>query len=172
MKKTIVALLLVLCMAALFAATTKTQTIVLVSVVEETKPCFSLDVAYVKNGYAFNSGDEVSIHSYNVKEDVQVKLNVWQDFSNYKGKMGISISVSELSCGSFSTSGLSLSGNVTLQSGGCAFVNFGNIEFSLNYDGRPIGEEVVAEVYVNYNGNSLLPEGEYVSYIRMTYEAE
>ena len=171
MKKTMVALLLVFCMAALFAATTVTQTITLVSVVEEIRPCFAMEVVFVENGYAVSYGSEASIHTCNIKEDVRATIHVSQTLSNFTGLVEVNISFTELTCNNYSTSGARVSGSVVENHGrsGYATVSKNAINFVVEYNGKAVDESVAAEVSIQYNGNSNLPEGEYVSHVRMSY---
>ena len=169
MKKAIVVLLLVLCTAALFAATI-TQTITLVSVVEEVRPCFAMEVVSVENGYFNSYGNEAAIYSCNVKDDVKAKLHIVQSLSRFTGTVDVKVSFTELTCNGFSTSGARVSGSVIENHGRCgeATVSKNAIDFTIEYNGRAISESVAAEVLIEYNGNSRLPEGEYVSYVMMS----
>lgn len=173
MKKAIVAMLLVFCMTALFAATTiGTQTIILVSVVEETRPSFSLEVKNVVNGFVLsNNGSEAIIEAFDVKKDVSVSFDVCQSFSNFKGSVDVSISVSELCCNGFSTKGMKLNGQVNEIKGrtGYSVVSNNTIDLYFDYTGEAVHDGSAAEVSINYNGNPALPDGEYISYVRMSY---
>ena len=174
MKKVIAVLLLIICTAVLFAATTYTQTIVLMSVVEQTKPRFGLEIAYIENGYAVNSGNEVIIHSIDIRENTYVGINVCQSFSRFKGEVEIKISVSELCCEKYHTEGLKLSVN-SLDTGGrkrqvSIYENICILD--LNYTGKAITDSIVADILIEYNGNQNLPKKDYVSYIKVSYEAK
>lgn len=170
MKKAIVALMLVICAATLFAATT-TQTIVLMSVVETKRPSFSLEVANVINGYVKHStGDEVAIGTLNVQHDVRADLVISQTESRFYGQVELDITVTELYHEGYHTNGLKLSGNVINMKGreGSLSVCGNSAHIELNYSGCMV-EANVAELSVEYNGNPSLPEGEYVSLIVMSY---
>lgn len=170
MKKAIVVLLLVLCMATLFAATIRTQTITLVSVVEEVRPCFVMEVVSVENGYYDSYGNEAAIYSCNVKNDVKARLNIVQTLSRFTGTVDVKVSFTELTCNGFSTSGAKVSGSIIENHGrsGGTTVSDNAIDFTIEYNGKAISESVAAEVLIEYNGNSRLPEGEYVSYVMMS----
>lgn len=169
MKKAIVALMLVICAATLFAAT-HTQTIVLMSVVEPVKPSFTMNVAYVENGYASQAnGSEVTIHSCNIKENVTAQINIFQSLSRFTGEVEVSVSVSELTCNGHSTRGLRLAGNVLETNGRTGFstVSENTVKFDLQYSGV-VQESLAAQLIVEYNGDGNLPEGDYVSYVIMS----
>ena len=173
MKKAMVALML-LCAATLFAGTV-TRTITLVSVVEEVKPDFGLDVSDVLNGNSeCLSNSEVSISSLDIKKDTQATLVVYQSLSKFRGQVDLCIKVSELSYEGYSTSGLALSVNLNEARGrmGFFYTNGSLIRICLNYNGTAIDESKVAEIKVLYKGNEDLPEGNYVSYVSMIYEAK
>jgi len=170
MKKAIVALMLVICAATLFAATT-TQTIILMSVVETKRPSFSLEVANVINGYVKHStGDEVSIGTLNAQHDVKADLVISQTESRFYGQVELDIIVTELYHEGYHTNGLKLSGNVINMKGreGSLSVCGNSAHIELDYSGCMV-EANVAELSVEYNGNPSLPEGEYVSLIVMSY---
>lgn len=172
MKKAIVALMLVICAATLFAASWS-QTIVLVSVVEARRPDFNLDVASIQNGYAEHStGSEVAIHALDIREDTTVALNVMQSFSNFAGQVVIGVKVSELVWDRYSTKGMQISSSVIDAVGrtGYTEVSGQNVQIVLDYNGRAVTDSVAAEISVRYNGNQNLPAGDYVSYITMSYE--
>ena len=171
MKKAIVALMLVICAATLFAANVFTQTIVLVSVVETKRPDFTLEVANVVNGYVKHSnGDEVAIGTLNAQHDVKADLIVSQTESRFYGKVELDITVTELYHEGFHTNGLRISGNVINMKGreGSLSVCGNSAHIELEYSGSMV-EADVAELSVEYNGNPSLPEGEYVSLIVMSY---
>lgn len=173
MKKAMVALMLVLCATTLFAAT-HTQTIVLMSVVESVKPSFTMNVAYVENGYANKVNDsEVTIHSCNIKEDVTAQIDIYQSLARFTGAVEVSVTVSELTCNGYSTKGLRLAGNVFETKGRTGFstVSENTIRFDLQYAGV-VQESLAAQLFVEYNGDSNLPEGDYVSYVVMSYMAK
>ena len=175
MKKAIVAMLLVFCMTALFAATTTTQTIILVSVVEEIRPSFSLEVKNVANGFVLsNNGSEAIIEAFDVKKDVSVNFSVYQSLSRYKGGVDVSITISELRCNNFSTKGMELCGQVNEITGrtGYSVISGNTIDLYFDYSGSTVGCSSAAEISVKYNGDSSLPEGEYISYITMSYVVE
>ena len=169
MKKAIVVLLLVLCTAALFAATI-TQTITLLSVVEEVRPCFTMEVVSVENGHSNSYGNEAAIYSCNVKDDVKAKLNITQSLSRFTGIVDVKVSFTELTCDGFSTSGARVSGSIIENHGRCGrtTVSKNAIDFVIDYNGKAVDESVAAEILIEYNGNSALPEGEYVSYVMMS----
>ncbi len=175
MKKAIVAMLLVFCMAALFAATITTQTIVLVSVVEEVRPGFSLKVNDVVNGFVLsNNGSEAIIEAFDVKKDVSVNFSVYQSLSRYKGGVDVNITISELCCNGFSTKGMELYGQINEIAGrtGYSVVSGNSIDLYFDYTGKTVDYSSAAEISVKYNGDSSLPEGEYISYIKMSYVVE
>ena len=175
MKKAIVAALLVLCMATLFAATITTQTVILVSVVEPIRPSFNLEVKNVVNGFVLlNNGTEAVIETFNVEKDVSVNLNICQSISKFKGSVDVDITISELYCNGFSTKGMKLSGQVNEIAGrtGYSVVSGNTVELHLNYNGKTIESSTAAEVSVEFNGNPNLPSGEYISYITMSYVVE
>ena len=175
MKKAIVVMLLVFCMAALFAATITTQTIVLVSVVEEIRPSFSLEVNNVANGFVLsNNGSEAIIEAFDVKKDVSVNFSIYQSLSRYKGGVDVSITISELRCNNFSTKGMELCGQVNEVVGrtGYSVVSGNTIDLYFDYSGSAVDCSSAAEISVRYNGDSSLPEGEYISYIKMSYVVE
>lgn len=174
MKKAMVALLMIICAATLFAATWS-QTIVLVSVVEQVRPEFTLEAAYVENGYAHNtSSSEISIESHNVKENVKAEFIVSQYMSRYCGQVEIRVSVTELYCGRYHTDGLRMSSYVVDTKGrsGSSFITDNCIAFDLTYDGRTVDDSIVAGFTVEYEGNDNLPEGTYVSHIVMAIESK
>lgn len=172
MKKAIAVLILVLSACVLFAAT-NVQTIVLMSVVEEVKPSFNLEVAYIENGYARYQKNEVAIHSCNIKEDTYAEINLWQSLSRYSGRVEVSISVSELMWNGYFTDSLKMRGEVTDTFGRTGSLNIqkNTASLDLTYTSA-VRESVVAKLFVAYNGNSALPDGDYVSHIVMTYEAQ
>ena len=174
MKKAIVVMLLVFCMAALFAATITTQTIVLVSV-EEVRPGFSLKVNDVVNGFVLsNNGSEAIIEAFDIKKDVSVNFSVYQSLSRYKGGVDVNITISELYCNGFSTKGMELYGQINEIAGrtGYSVVSGNSIDLYFDYTGKTVDYSSAAEVSVRYNGDSSLPEGEYISYIKMSYVVE
>jgi len=174
MKKAIIALMMVFCAVTLFAATWS-QTIVLVSVVEQVRPEFTLEAVYVENGYARNtSSSEVSIESHNVKEDVKADFVISQFLSRYCGQVEIRVFVTDLVCGKYHTDGLKLSSYVTDIKGrsGSSFITENCVAFDLTYDGRTVEDSMVAGFTVEYEGNANLPEGEYVSHIMMMVESK
>lgn len=174
MKKAIVVLLLVLSAAVLFAET-RVQTIVLVSVVERVTPNFSLEVEYVENGYAHNtSSHEVEVFTHDVDKNVQAHLVVWQDLSRYAGDVKITVSATELWWNGFHTEGLQISGRScdVLGRTGQVSINNNSVVFNVNYTGKCILESPVAEVTVDYQGNSQLPRETYVSQISMVIESK
>jgi len=174
MKKAIVALLLVICAATLFAATWS-QTIVLVSVVEQVRPEFTLEAVYVENGYAdYTSSSEVSIESHNVKENVKADFVINQYLSRYCGEVEIRVSVTDLYCGKNHTDGLRMSSYVVDTKGrsGNSFITDNCVAFDLTYDGRAVDNSIVAGFTVEYEGNDNLPEGTYVSHIVMAIESK
>lgn len=174
MKKAIIALMMVFCAVTLFAATWS-QTIVLVSVVEQVRPEFTLESVYVENGYARNtSSSEVSIESHNVKEDVKADFVISQFLSRYCGQVEIRVFVTELICGKYHTDGLKLSSYVTDIRGRkvSSFITDNCVAFDLTYDGKAVDNSSVAGFTVEYEGNSNLPEGEYVSHITMLVESK
>ena len=173
MKKAIVALMTIMCAATLFAAT-HTQTIVLMSVVEPVKPSFTMNVAYVENGYAdIKNSSEVTIHSCNIKEDVTAQIDIFQSLSRFTGEVEVSVSVSELTCNGYSTKGLRLTGNVLETKGRTGFseVSENTVKFDLQYSGV-VQESLAAQLFVEYNGDSTLPNGDYVSYVVMSCVAK
>ena len=170
MKKAIVALMLVICAATLFAASWS-QTIVLMSVVEIERPNFSLEVANVINGYVKHStGDEVAIGTLNAQHDVKANLFVRQTDSRFSGRVELDITFTELYHDGYHTEGMKISGNVIEKEGreGSLSVLGNNVQIDLDYS-RCVSESNVAELSVEYNGNPNLPEGEYVSLIMMSY---
>ena len=173
MKKAIVALMMIMCAATLFAASWS-QTIVLVSVVEEVRPHFGLEVAYVENGYAVGSGNEVSIHSLDIKKDTHAEINVRQGLSRFRGEMEVRISVSELCCEGNHTSGLRISANGTDTEGRLSrtIINGNVCILNFFYSGKTLEESTVANISVDYRGNENLPNGDYISYITMSYEVK
>ena len=171
MKKAIVALMLVICAATLFAANVFTQTIVLVSVVETKRPDFTLEVENVINGYVKHStGDEVAIGTLNAQHDVKANLVVRQSESRFSGKVELDITITELYHEGFHTNGMRISGNMIEKEGreGSLAVFGNSVQIELDYS-RCVMESEVAEISVDYNGNPNLPEGEYVSFIVMSY---
>lgn len=170
MKKTMVITLLLLCMITLFAATT-TQTITLVSVVKEAVPCFTMEVVNVRNGNSNFNSNEATIRSCDIKKDVSTKLNIVQTLSRFTGSIELNISFTELTYNGFSTSGARVSGFIKENYGrsGYTTTSSNSIDLVINYNGIPIDNSVAAEVFIEYNGNSTLPKGEYVSCIRMSY---
>ena len=174
MKKAIVIALMVMGMALLFAANW-TQTIILMSVVEAIRPDYTLEVAYVENGYANRtSASEVMVCSHDVSKDVRANLFIAQSLSRYKGEVEITISAEELHWNGYHTDGLNISANLVSINGRDGFVqeNGKSVVISLNYDGKTIDNSVVADIEVAYKGNSNLPQGDYVSHIRMVVEAK
>lgn len=170
MKKAIVALMLVICAATLFAASWS-QTIVLVSVVEIERPNFRLEVANVTNGYVKHStGDEVAIGTLNAQHDVKADLFVRQTDSRFRGMVELDITFTELYHDGYHTEGMKISGNVIEKEGreGSLSVIGNKVQIDLDYS-RCVMESNVAELSVEYNGNPNLPEGEYVSLIMMSY---
>lgn len=174
MKKAIVALMLVLSAAVLFAATS-TQTIILMSVVEQVRPDFILESTYVENGYVQKaSKSEVSILSHNVKEDVRANFQISQTLSRFTGEVEITVSVSELYCDRYHTDGLRLSSWVkdTDNRYGHTIINDNTVNFNFTFVGGTIESQVVGGFTVEYHGNDNLPEGTYVSYITMMIESK
>lgn len=174
MKKVMAIFLMVIGMAALFAAT-NVQTIVLVSVVEEKAPVFCLVPGYVENGYIHNvSGHEAAVEAFDIRKNVSARFDIMQSDSRYEGAVKITVSASELEWNGFRTKGLQMSGSVNETKGRTGWTQaFGNsLEITLNYTGSGISESVVAEVSIDYSGDSNLPQGTYVSYVRMVVEAE
>lgn len=174
MKKAIIALMMAFCAVTLFAATWS-QTIVLMSVVEQVRPEFTLEAVYVENGYARNvSSSEVSIESHNVKEDVKADFVINQFFSRYRGQVEIRVFVTDLACGKYHTDGLKLSSYVTDIKGrnGSSFITENCVAFDLTYDGRTVEDSMVAGFTVEYEGNANLLEGDYVSHITMLVESK
>ena len=172
MKKAIVAILLIICMATLFAATTVTQTITLISVVEEVRPHFSLEAKNITNGFILsNNSAEVMVEAFDIKKDVSAEFNILQSFSNFKGSAEIDITVSELHYDEFHTKGMKLSGEVNETDGriGYSIISGNIIKLYLDYSGKYIDDSVAAEISIKYNGDSNLPNGEYVSYVTMSY---
>ena len=173
MKKAMVVFLMLLGMAVLFAGTWK-QTIVLVSVVEEVSPEYSLGIAYVENGYAERiSGNEVLVGSHNVGKDVKADLFICQSLSRYKGEVKITVSASELSFKGYRTEGLEISGLVNQVYGRYGYTEnrSNDLVIHLDYNGKAIEDSVVAEVSIRYKGNENLPQGDYVSHVRMVIES-
>lgn len=173
MKKAMVVLMLLLSAAVLFAGS-YVQTIVLMSVVEEVEPGFCLEVSHVENGYGYTtSGKEASIVSCNVKENVKADFNIRQDFSRYRGEIGITVSVSELCWNGYHTENLQISGKVNEVGGrwGYAEISGNEIKFNLNYSGY-VEISSAAEFSVEYNGNQQLPNETYVSYVTMVVEVK
>lgn len=174
MKKAIIALLMVLCAVTLFAAT-QVQTIVLVSVVEELIPEFFLEETYIENGYVSKlSRNELLVGSHDVSKDVEVGLCVNQLMSRYQGDVRVTISAEELHWKSYHTEGLEISGQVSDVLGRHGLVtrlDKNSIVIQLNYSGKTVNDSSVADVMVRYNGNSRLPQGDYVSHITMVVEA-
>lgn len=174
MKKAMVALLMIICAATLFAATWS-QTFILTSVVEEVRPGFSLKVNDVVNGFVLSNNDsEAIIEAFDVKKDVSVNFSVYQSLSRYKGGVDVNITISELYCNGFSTKGMELYGQINEIAGrtGYSVVSSNNIDLYFDYTGKAIDYSSAAEISVRYNGDSSLPEGEYISYIRMSYVVE
>ena len=166
--------MLVLSAVTLFAAT-HVQTIVLVSVVEEVKPCFGLEVSYVENGYGYNtSKNSVSIESHNVAENVRAEFSIWQTMSRYMGEVEIKVSVSELYWNGYHTDGLKISAQTLDICGRHGLVEYSDksISIHLTYEGKAIMDSVVAEFSVEYNGDSRLPQETYVSYVQMMVESK
>ena len=166
--------LMVIGMAALFAVT-HVQTVVLVSVVEEVNPVFSLVPGYVENGYVRNvSSHEAVVEAFDIKKDVRVQFDILQSLSRYEGTVKITVSASELEWNGFKTQGLQISGSVneTVGRTGWSQTSGNSLELTLNYNGRGVAESTAAEVSINYNGNSEFPQGAYVSYVRMVVETK
>lgn len=172
MKKAIIALIVLLSASVLFAATV-VQTIVLVSVVEEIKPYFNLEVNYIENGYVDYQKDEVTIHSCNIKEDTYAEISLQQSLSRYAGRVDVSISVSELSWEGYSTNNLKMRGEIANTYGrvGSFDIRKNIANLNLTYTSA-IQESTVAKLFITYNGDSTLPDGDYVSHIVMTYKAK
>ena len=174
MKKVMAIFLMVIGMAALFAAT-NVQTIVLVSVVEEMAPVYCLVPGYVENGYVRNvSSHEAAVEAFDIRKDVRVQFDILQSESRYEGTVKITVSASELEWNGFRTKGLQISGSVNETAGrtGWTQVSGNSLEIVLDYTGRGVSESVAAEVSIDYSGDSNLPQGTYVSYVRMVVEAE
>ena len=174
MKKAIIALVMVFCAVTLFAATWS-QTVVLVSVVEQVKPEYVLEAVYVENGYANRtSSSEISIESHNVKEDVRAEFVISQYLSRYCGQVEIRVFVTDLVCGKYHTDGLRMSSYVTDIRGrhGSSFITDNCVAFDLTYDGKAVDDSMVAGFTVEYKGNENLPDGDYVSHITMTIESK
>ncbi len=162
-------------MATLFAATIGTQTITLISVVEEVRPSFSLEVENVANGYVIsNKGSEAVIGTLNAQENVSAKINVWQTLSRFKGSADVNITISELHYEDFSTKGMKVSGCLSKVDGREGYISSSEneVRIRLDYCGITVFDSSVAEIFIDYNGDSSLPNGEYVSYITMSYVVE
>jgi len=174
MKKAIAVLLVVLSMAFLFAVSW-TQTIVLMSVVEGLKPEYSLDVVYVENGYTDRfSMDNVLVHSHDVSRDVVVNLCINQGTSRYTGETKITILVDELTWDNHHTSGLEISAQTCSMIGRQSTITRSGdniLEIHNYYNGKAIGNSSVTDIQVRYQGNKNLPQGDYVSQIRMVVES-
>ena len=165
--------MIIICAATLFAASWS-QTIVLMSVVEEVYPSFSLEVSHVENGYGYNtSKNEAAILSHNVKENVKASFSIWQSLSRYVGDVKITVFVTELSWNGYHTEGLQISGSTypTKNRQGSVSVSNKSIEFNLFYSGA-IDESIAAEFTVEYNKDSILPDETYVSYVKMVVEVK
>jgi len=174
MKKIMAIFLLIIGMAILFAAT-NIQTIVLVSVVEEKTPVFCLVPGYVENGYVRSVSDyDAVVEAFDIRKDTRVQFSILQSESRYEGTVKITVSASELEWNGFRTKGLQISGNVNKTAGrtGWTQVSGNSLEIVLDYTGRGVSESAAAEVSVEYTGSSALPQGTYVSYVRMVIEAE
>lgn len=173
MKKAIVVLMLVLSTTVLFAATS-TQTIILMSVVEQVRPSFILESTYVENGYVQKtSKNEISVLSHNVRENVKADFQIWQTLSRFTGEVEITVSVSELYCDRYYTDGLRLSSwvNDVDSRHGQTGISGNTVNFNFIYVGGAISDQVVGGFTVEYQGNDNLPEGTYVSYVTMMIES-
>ena len=173
MKKVMAIFLMVIGMAALFAGT-HVQTIVLMSVVEEVTPVYSLEVEHVENGYAYNTScSEVAVKAFDIRKDVKADLSVMQALSRYTGRVKITVSASELEWNGFRTKGLRISGSLRQGSRriGWTETSGNSLVMHLEYTGAVLDSEV-AEVTVNYNGSNSLPQGDYTSHITMVIETE
>ena len=171
MKKVLVILFLLIGMASLFAESVFTQTIVLVSVVEEKKPSFNLDVVNVRNGYVRYSRErEVAISALDIKENVRADLVVSQTSSRFKGYVELDITFTELTDGKFHTEGMRISGSLVEREevSGSLSVCGSDAVIRLHYN-HSMESADVAELSVEYNGDPNLPEGEYISLIKMSY---
>ena len=174
MKKAMVVFLMLLGMTVLFAGTWK-QTIVLVSVVEKIVPEYSLGIAYVENGYAEEiSGSEVLVGSHNIGKDVEANLFIGQALSRYRGEVRITVTASELSFGGYHTERPEISGHVSQVAGRQGYTEEGSngLVVCLDYSGKTVDTSVAAEISIRYKGNANLPQGDYVSHVRMVVESK